>query len=60
MELILIFEPASGSDVVAGPSGINNYVEEENDDKIETNDADSVQVHFPNDCPPNGRLENFR
>lgn len=49
-----------GSDE-AGPSGINDYDEqEENVDKMETNDADSIQVHFPNECPPNGRLENVK
>lgn len=47
---------------VAGPSGINDDnedEEEENVDKIETNDEDSIQVHFPNDNAP-GRLENVR
>lgn len=48
----------SGTDE-AGPSGINDHVEpEENADKIE-NDADSNQVHFPNDGQP-GHLDNVR
>lgn len=45
---------------VAGPSGINDNEEQEEDvDKVETNDEDAVQVHFPNDFPP-GRLENVK
>lgn len=42
---------------VAGPSGINDDVEQE--ENVETNDEDAVQVHFPNDYPP-GRLENVK
>lgn len=47
-----------GSDE-AGPSGVNDYAEqEENADKME-NDEDSAQVHFLAVCPP-GRLDKAR
>lgn len=46
---------------IAGPSGINDddVEQEENTDKVETNDEDSVQVHFPNEFPQR-RIENVR